>query len=163
MEVHNVLADEVIQLILIAVPELVEVDSVLVAVVLCRGHVPYGRIHPDIEELVFFSRYFESEVWAVARYVPVLQAGFEPLVELVRDRFLRVSAGDEPGEPVFVIIQLEEIMFGGLRYRCRSAGGAGGIDEVGRSVSAAADLARVPILVLGFAFGARAANISVGQ
>ena len=66
VKIHNVFADEVIKLIIGAVPDFVEIESFSVAIVFCRGHISDWRIEPDIKEFVFFAGYFEAEIGPIA-------------------------------------------------------------------------------------------------
>ncbi|MNB93051.1 hypothetical protein D3C75_401670 [compost metagenome] len=90
VEVGDVLADEVIELgVGVCLPVAVEVDvAALVAQVLERRHIADGGIQPDVEVLARGARDLEAEVGGVAGDVPLLQAGFEPLLHLVGHLFL---------------------------------------------------------------------------
>ena len=89
--------------------------------------------------------------------------GVEPFVELVGDGFLDIALREYVPQLLFVVGQLEEIMFGLFQNGRRAAVGAAGIYQVGGLIRRAANLAGIAILVLGFAFRAGAADEPVGQ
>ena len=90
VEVDDVLADKVIQLgIAVRCPVAVEVEAVLVAVMLEAGHVANRRIQPDIEVLARVAGNLEAEVGRLAGDIPGLQAGLQPLIQLVGDAVLQ--------------------------------------------------------------------------
>ena len=72
VEIHNVLTDEMVKLVLVAVPDFIEVKTVLVAVVFARSHISNRCVEPDIEVFILFARDLKAEVRPVTRNVPVL-------------------------------------------------------------------------------------------
>src|SRR5690606_28378901 len=94
VEINDVLADEVVELGLgVGVPVLVEVQvRAPAAQVLEAGHVADGGVEPDVEELAGGIGNLEAEVGRVAADIPFLQAGIEPLCQLVGDGGLQGAA-----------------------------------------------------------------------
>ncbi len=95
VEIGDVLADEMMDLGgAVRPPEIVETQTGAVAEVLEAGHVADRCIQPDVEILAGRVGDFEAPVRRVAGDVPLLQAGGEPLVELVDHLRLDRPAGD---------------------------------------------------------------------
>ena len=169
VEVENVLADEVIQLGLAALaPEIVKLELGLRAQVLETCHVADRRIQPHVEILSRGIRNLEAEIRSVARDVPVLEAGGEPFVELVRHFRLYVAGiGDVrkqiAAQLVFEVAELEEVMFGFFGDRRHARQRRHGILQFGRRVGGAAHFTAVAVLVLGPALRALALDEPVGQ
>ena len=91
VKIHNVFADEVVKLVIAAVPDGIEIEAVFIAVIFGRCHIADWSVEPDVEIFIFFAGDFEAEIRAVARDVPVLQTCAEPFVELVGDGFLDIA------------------------------------------------------------------------
>ena len=99
-------------------PVVVEVEAGGLALgagaeVLEAGHVADRRIEPDVEELAGVVRDLEAEVGRIARDVPFLQAGVEPLIELVGDLILQAAAAGPGLEHRLEVGEAEEIVLGG--------------------------------------------------
>ncbi len=88
VEVRNVLADEVVELVCGCPRPRTRRSrgSSSPAEIQEARHVADRRVEPDVEELVALAGDPEAEVGRIARDVPVLEAGLEPLVELARER-----------------------------------------------------------------------------
>ena len=89
VKVHDVLADEVIELgVVSGAPVFVkaQVIALVTEVQETRGISDRG-IQPDIEILVLGAGDLKTKVGSVARDIPVLQACFEPLLELCNHTF----------------------------------------------------------------------------
>jgi len=177
MEIEDVLADEMDQLG--AVPGLQEVVAVdrdavgraAVDVVGEAAEVADRGIQPDVEELrAERARYREAEVGGVARDVPVGQLRVtgraQPLQHLVRRLRLQVAGllGVVAQESLAARVgKAEEEVLGFAPHRCRTRHGRVGVDQVGRGVGGAADLAGIAVLVLRAALRALALDVPVGQ
>ena len=76
VEINNVFTNKMIQLGFrtgFFTPEIVKINIVLpIGKVFKAGHVAYGRIEPNIEKLVGFSRYFKTKIRRITAYVPSL-------------------------------------------------------------------------------------------
>ena len=163
VEVRDVLADEVVELVLaVGPPELVEVDAFAAAQIQKAGHVADRRVEPDVEELVALAGNAEAEVGRVARDVPVLEARLEPLVELARQHGVDVL-----GHPVtklgFESPELQEQMLGLADRRRRAGDRRDGVLELERRIRRAAALAGVAVLIGRVADRAGSADVTVRQ
>ena len=171
VEVGDVLADEVIELdIGVRAPRTVEVEVVASRTQVSEApHVPDWRVQPDVEVLSGDVGDLEAEVRRIPRDVPVLQAGVEPLVELVgnlglhRRASVAAAVGEPPPQRGLEVRQTHEVVLrraelgplpGQHRHR---------VVEVCRAVGGAADLAVVSVLVGGAAARARALDVAVRQ
>ncbi len=165
MEIHDVLADEVIHLgVAAGPPVLVELEVVApLAQVHEARHVAHRGVEPDIKVLVVGPRNAEAEVGRVARDVPVLQSGVEPLFELGDDILVQRRVLHPLAELFAVSTQPEEIMLRLPAHRRRAGYHRDRVDQVGRRIGLAAVFAGVAILVLGFTVRTGAANEPVGQ
>ena len=84
VEVDNILADKVVDLgFAVFLPVIVKVDVVLRTIGFKATHVADWRVQPYIEVFARRVGYFKAKVRRVAADVPLLQALFEPFVELV--------------------------------------------------------------------------------
>ena len=96
VEINDVLADEMVHLgIRAGAYPGVEIKPALFANLAEAGQIADGRVQPDVEELVLGARDAKAEIRFVARDVPVAEAFFEPLFELVGDLGLQ-RAGTQP-------------------------------------------------------------------
>ena len=118
MEVYDVLTDEVVEFIFIAVtggsmlpgPEAIEVKPLSIAVVLGGGDVANRGVEPHVKILVRLAGNLKTKVRTVPGNVPILQAGIKPLLQFVRHRELRIPLPDQHLEPFLVVRQLEEVV-----------------------------------------------------
>ena len=147
----------------IAVPIAVEIDPGAVAEVAEAGHVPDRCVQPDIEIFAFGIRDLETEVGRVARDVPVVEPGLEPLVELVCDLGLHVPGLVPVLEYLFEVTELEEQVLGIPFNRGCTRDDRDRVLEFGSGIGRATYLAIVAVLILGTAFGAGALDETVGQ
>ena len=163
MKIHDVLADEVIHLgIAASFPVVVKVQAIVaVAKILEARHVSNRRIQPYIKVLVFSPRNPKSEVWFVTRYIPISQAGVEPLVEFRNDALMQCSAADPFAQSLFVIAEFEEVMFGLTLDRLGTGQYRHRIDQVLWRVGSAAYFTGIAVLILACAARASAANKSI--
>ena len=75
MEINDVLADEMIELGIVAgIPIIIEVIVAALAEDFKAGHVADGGIHPDIEVFAGLTRNFETEIGRIAGDVPFPQS-----------------------------------------------------------------------------------------
>ena len=166
VEVNDVFADEVVQLGgRVFLPVFVEADGVatLVAQVLEGAHVADWRVQPDVEVFARCIRDFEAEVRRIAGDIPLLQAGFEPLLHLVRYLLLQRAAAGPRLQHFAEGRQVKEEVLGVTHHR-RGAGNHGfRLDKLGRAVGRAAHFAVIAILVRGFTFRTGAFDEAVRQ
>ena len=93
MEIDNVFADKVIELgLAIGLPPGIKVFVMLGTESLETRHVTNGRVEPDIKIFVRVSGNFESKVGCITTDVPVLKTRFNPLSQLVGNRWLQTTA-----------------------------------------------------------------------
>ena len=165
VEVGDVLADEVVQLGgAVGSPPGVEVGAGALAPVFEAGHVADGGVQPHVEVLAGCVRDLETEIGRVAADVPVLQAGLEPLAQLVGDFGLHVFALQSPlAQHGLELAEGEEEVLRFLLHR-RGAGDHGDrVLEIGGRVGGATDLATVAVLIRRAAAGAFALDEAVRQ
>ena len=105
----------------------------------------------------------ETEVRVVAADVPVAQAFFEPVFELVGDGFLHGAAVNPAAQHVGEIRHGEKQVFGLLLHRRGAGVGGFRVDQVRWAVGRAADFAIVAVLSFGPAARAGADNVTVGE
>ncbi len=165
VEVDDVLADEVIQLGGgVLAPEGVEIQfRTTAAEVLEAGHVADRRVQPHIEVLARLIRDLEAEVRCIAGDVPLLQAGVQPLGDLVGHGVLQGAAAGPALQHLLEVRQLEEEVLGVLEHRSGAGDRRLRILQVGRGIGGTAFFAVVAVLVLGAAFRAGALDEAVGQ
>ena len=172
MEVEDVLADEVVQLgRRICLEPLGEIEAVPVAQVLERPHVADRCVEPDVVVLARGIGNLETEVWGIARDVPVGQPvfalGTQPFLHLVGGLGLQgavVAAGVAAQESFAARVgELEEVMLGGAQLGLGAGNGRVRVLEIGRGIGGAAGFAVVAILVGSAAFRTFALDETVGQ
>ncbi|SSK54793.1 Uncharacterised protein [Klebsiella pneumoniae] len=166
VEVDNVFADKVIQLgRRIFLPVFVEAGGVaaLVAQVLEGAHVADRRVQPDVEIFARRVGNFEAEVRRIAGDVPLLQAGFEPLLHLVRDLLLQRAAAGPRLQHFAERRQVEEKVLGVTHHRRGAGDHRFRVDKLGRAVGRAAHFAVIAILVRRFALRTGAFHKTVRQ
>ena len=164
VEVHDVLADEVIHLGgAVRLPVLVEIAPGAAAVLQQAREVADGRVEPDVEVLAGLAGNLEAEIRLVARDVPVAQARAEPFAELRRDGGLQAVAPGPVAQHRLEVAELEEQVLRFLLHGRRAAHDRDRVQQVGRRVGGAADFAAVAVLVERAALGARAAHVAIGQ
>ena len=164
MEVHDVLADEVVHLGAAAGADvLLHVPALPVQQVLQAGEIAHGGVHPHVEILARRAGYLEAEIRRIPGDVPFPQPGVEPFVQLVGDLRLQVPGADPVAQHGFKRRQIEEVMLGFLFHGCRAGDGRYRVDKVRGGVGAVAGLATVAVLVLGAAERAFAADEAVRQ
>ncbi|CNT58407.1 Uncharacterised protein [Salmonella enterica subsp. enterica serovar Bovismorbificans] len=97
VEIDDVFADKVIQLgVGVFFPVLIKTGRVtaLIAQIFEGAHIANRRVQPDVEIFARRVRDFETKIRRVAGNVPLLQAGFKPLLHFVRHLLLqRAAAG----------------------------------------------------------------------
>ncbi len=166
VEVNDVFTDEVVQLGgRVFLPVFVEAGGVatLVAQVLEGAHVADWRVQPDVEIFARRVRDFEAEVRRIAGDIPLLQAGFEPLLHLVRHLLLQRAAAGPRLQHFAEGRQVEEEVLGITHHR-RGAGYHGfRLNQFGRAVGRAADFAVIAVLIRGFTFWTGAFDETVRQ
>jgi len=87
-----VLADKVIQLgVAVFSPELIKIQSLLIAQVFKAGHVTDRRIQPDIKILAGRIGNFEAEIRRIAAYVPLLQTAIQPFSQFIANFNLQMA------------------------------------------------------------------------
>src|SRR4030067_936984 len=94
VKIYNILADEMIKLIFVAVPELLEIKAVSVAVIFAACHIADWSIEPDVEKFIFFAGDFKAEIRPVSRYVPVFQSRGKPFFEFIGDAPAGIAGGN---------------------------------------------------------------------
>ncbi|CCK07695.1 FIG00733114: hypothetical protein [Cronobacter sakazakii 696] len=166
VEVNDIFTDEVIQLgVRIFFPVLVKAHGIaaLVAQVFERAHVADRRIQPDVKIFARRVRDFKTEVGRVAGDIPLLQAGFKPLLHFVRHLLLE-RAGAGPRLQHFAERrQIEEEVFRITHHRRGAGNDRFRLDKLRRAVSRAADFAVIAVLIRGFTFRAGAFYKTVRQ
>ncbi|MNB92829.1 hypothetical protein D3C75_399410 [compost metagenome] len=166
VEVDDVLADKVIQLGGgVFLPVLFKADGVaaLVAQVLERTHVADWRIQPDVEIFARRVRDFEAEVRCIAGDIPLLQAGFKPLLHFVRHLLLQRAAAGPRLQHRAERRQVEEEVFGITHFRRRAGDHGLWLNQLSRAVGRAAHFAVISILIRCLTFRAGAFHKTVRQ
>ena len=164
MEVHDVLADEVVHLGAAAGADvLLHVPPLPVQQVLEAGEIAHGGVNPHVEILARRAGYLETEIRRVPGDVPFPQTGREPLGQLVRHFGLQVAGADPVPQHLFKRGEVKEIMLGFLFHGRRAGDGRYRVDQVRGRVGAVAGLATVAVLVLRMAERAFAADEPVRQ
>ena len=142
-----------------------------------RGQVANRRVQPDVEVLARRVRDGDAEVGRIAADVPVAHRGLavlvqlEPFADLVQHLGLqaRLAVAIVFARPLVQEIQaawvgqLEEEMLRAFQHRRRARQRRIRLDQIGRAVDLAADLAVVAVLVLGVAVRAFALDEAVRQ
>ncbi|MNV77800.1 hypothetical protein D3C71_1712540 [compost metagenome] len=145
-------------------PELVEIQiAAFIAQVLERAHVADWRIQPDVEIFARCVRNFEAEVRCIAGDVPLLQAGFEPLLHLVRHLLLQRTAAGPRLQHFAERRQIEEEVFRITHHWGRAGDHGLRLDKLGRAVGCAAHFAVIAVLVRRFTFRTGAFHKTVRQ
>ena len=133
------------------------------------AHVPDRRVEPHVEVLPGHVRNLEPEVRSVARDVPVLQAGIEPLVELVGDLGLHRGAavappaGEPPPQRRLEVRQAHEVVLRRSQLGLLPRQDRHRIGKIGGAVGRAADLAVVTVLIRCPAARTRSLDVAIRQ
>ena len=164
MKIGDVFANEVIQLDLrVRLPARLPVLTGAFCQVAVRGDVANRRVQPHIKKLARRIRDLKPEVGRVARDVPVLQSGFQPLAELVGNFRLQGAAACPLAQHGGKVAERKEILLGVAFYRLRARDLANRIDKIGCIVGGTAVLAVVAVLILGAATRALALDVAIRQ
>ena len=165
MEVHDVLADEVMHFgIALRVPKVVEREAVdALAQIAKTRHVADRRVHPNIEELAFGTGNGKAEIRRVAADVPRLEATVEPLGKFVRHFRLHRAACRPLLQKIGEAGQVHEIVFGLAQLRRGVRQHRARRTQIHRIVSGAALVAVVARLILRAAARAFAAHLAIGK
>lgn len=126
------------------------------------GDVTDGRIDPHVEKLVFQTWNFETEIRFVARNIPIAQFAGGPFAELV-GHFVGSVLRHPSLQKITEVIELEEHVAGFTLYRRISAKRATRVLQFRRRISRSANIARVAVLIRGFANRTNAFDETIGQ
>ena len=166
MEVNDIFTDEVIQLGGgIFLPVFIEAYAVaaLVAQILERTHVANRCVQPDVEIFARRVRNFKTKVWRVAGDIPLLQAGFKPLLHFICHLLLQRTAAGPCLQHFAERGQIKEEVFRITHYRRSARNHRFRLDQFSRAVGRAADFAVIAVLIRGFTFRAGAFHKTVRQ
>ena len=137
------------------------------AIVAERRQIADRRIDPDIEILARLIGNLEAEIRRIARDVPAAQAIGKPFLQLVDDFALQAAFALAIFQPRLQhrleVGELDEEVRRFLLDRLGARDDRVGIDQVGRVVGLAADLARIAVLVLAVAVRAFALDEAIRQ
>ncbi len=164
VEVEDVLADDVVELgVVVASPELVEVEPAFLAQLLEAGHVADRSVEPDVEELAGMTGNLEAEVGCVARDVPVAKPLLEPLLELVHHFGLQAVGTDPFAQHLFEVGELQEEVLGVALHGANPRDHRYRVDQVGGGVGGSAVVTAVAVLVPGAALRAGPLDEAIGE
>ena len=166
VEVNDIFTDEVVQLGGgIFLPVFIEAGGVaaFVAQILEGTHVANRRVQPDVEIFARCVRNFKTEVRRIAGDIPLLQAGFKPLLHFVCHLLLQRTAAGPCLQHFAERGQIKEEVFGITHYRRSARNHRFRLDQFSRAVGRAADFAVIAVLIRGFTFRAGAFYKTVRQ
>src|ERR1035441_6326659 len=148
VEVTDVLANEVIQLGGgLGLPILIERGAVRGAPGLEAGDIADRRVEPDVEILARRIRHLDAKIWRIARDVPVLQSGFEPLAEFCAHRILQAAPGHIVPQHGLERPEFEKQVIRLAPHRLGAGDGRHRIDQIRRRLGRSTNLAAIAKLV----------------
>ena len=150
VEVNNIFTDEVVQLGGgVFLPVFIEAYAVaaLVAQILERTHVANRCVQPDVEIFARRVRNFKTKVWRVAGDIPLLQAGFKPLLHFICHLLLQRTAAGPCLQHFAERGQIKEEVFRITHYRRSARNHRFRLDQFSRAICCAADFTVIAVLI----------------